>query len=244
MYYKKCVCEYDGTRYSGWQSQISGNTIQQKLESALRKLYASPVVIAGSGRTDAGVHALGQVFSFRSDIYRDNRSVTLALNDMLPRDIGIISSEDAPEGFHAQFDAKSKTYLYKILNRPTRAVLDSDRVWFRRDEIDIFKLNLILSPLAGTRDFTSFCVAESVKENMVRTVNFISAEKDGNHILIRVNADGFLHNMVRIMVGTAVTLLKNNKDESDMGKILKIKDRRAAGVTAPAQGLYLEKVFY
>jgi tRNA pseudouridine38-40 synthase len=244
MYYKKCVCEYNGSRYSGWQAQAGGKSIQQQIEGALNKLYSSPINIIGSGRTDAGVHALGQVFSFRSEIYRENKAVVCALNDTLPRDIGILSSEDAPEGFHAQFDAKDKTYLYKILNRTTRAALDTGRVWFRRDRIDLLRLNSLLSVLAGSHDFTSFCVAESRKENMIRTVNSISAEKSGDCILIRINANGFLHNMVRIIVGTAVTLTIKEKDEECLRKILAAKNRTAAGVTAPPCGLYLEKVNY
>jgi tRNA pseudouridine38-40 synthase len=244
MFYKKCICEYDGSRYCGWQSQIGGGGVQQKIEGCLHKLYGTPVNIIGSGRTDAGVHALGQVFSFRSDIYRENKAVICALNDMLPRDIAILSSEDAPDGFHAQFDAKNKTYLYRILNRSTRTALEVGRVWFRRDKIDILNLNLILSTLAGTHDFTSFCVAESRKDNMERTINTLCAERDGEYIIIRINADGFLHNMVRIIVGTAVMLSIKGGGDADMLKILSARNRTAAGVTAPSCGLYLEKVNY
>ncbi|MDR2401241.1 MAG: tRNA pseudouridine(38-40) synthase TruA [Deferribacteraceae bacterium] len=244
MYHKKCVCEYDGSRYSGWQSQIGGNSIQQKIEAALYKLYGEKINIIGSGRTDAGVHALGQVFSFRSEIYRENKAVVFALNTTLPRDIGILSSEDAPEGFHAQFDAKNKTYLYRILNRPARAALDADRVWFRWDNIDAARLNQLLSVLKGSYDFTSFCAAESIKENMVRTINALTAERSGEYINIRINADCFLHNMVRIIVGTAVMLTVKGEDESCMFKILSSKNRTAAGLTAPPYGLYLEKVNY
>jgi tRNA pseudouridine38-40 synthase len=244
MNYKKCVCEYNGLRYSGWQAQAGGNSIQQHIERALNKLYSSPISIIGSGRTDAGVHALGQVFSFRSEIYRENKAVVCALNDTLPRDIGILSSEDAPEGFHAQFDAKDKTYLYKVLCRQTRAALDTGRVWFRRDMIDVLRLNSLLSVLEGSHDFTSFCVAESRKADMIRTINSISAEKSGEYLLIRINANGFLHNMVRIIVGTAVTLTIKGEDGERMRKILAAKNRTSAGVTAPPYGLYLEKVNY
>jgi tRNA pseudouridine38-40 synthase len=244
MYYKKCVCEYEGSRYNGWQSQLTGRTVQQSIEKSLYKLYEAPVSIVGSGRTDSGVHALGQVFSYRSEKYRDNKAVVCALNDTLPNDIGIISAEDAPEGFHAQFDAVNKTYLYKILNRPVRAALDYGRVWFRRDDIDVSLLNDILSVLTGTHDFTSFCVAESIKDDMLRTVNFASAEKNGDYIRIRVNANGFLHNMVRIIVGTAVTLTIKGGGGADMRRILEARNRCAAGLTAPPYGLYLEKVYY
>jgi tRNA pseudouridine38-40 synthase len=244
MFYKKCICEYNGARYCGWQSQIGGGSIQQKIEDALQKLYGTNISIIASGRTDAGVHALGQVFSFRSDIYRDNRAVICALNDILPKDIAILSAQDMPEGFHAQFDAKSKTYLYKVLNRSTRAALDDGRVWFRRDKIDILNLNLILSALAGRHDFTSFCVAESKKEDMHRTINYLSAERGGDYINIRINANGFLHNMVRIIAGTAVMLCIKGGGAVEMLKILSAKNRTAAGVTAPAYGLYLEQVIY
>jgi len=244
MYYKKCLCEYNGARYAGWQFQDGYDTIQNQIEAALEKLYNERVRIAGAGRTDAGVHARGQVFSYSTAIDRPNHAIMCALNSMLPRDIAITSAEDVPPEFHAQFSAVSKTYCYHILNRQARAALEHERMWFRRIPIDIELLCVILEPIVGTHDFTSFCVKKSLKKNSVRTVNFITACKEGDYIKIRINADGFLHNMVRIIVGSAVQLTLDGGAPDDMKAILDARDRRAARVTAPPQGLYLEEVIY
>jgi tRNA pseudouridine38-40 synthase len=244
MYGKACICEYDGTAYCGWQWQLGKRSIQESIESALEKLYVKRIKIEGSGRTDSGVHALGQVFSFRTELFRDNCSIVQALNSMLPKDIGILSAYDVSPDFNARFCAINKTYLYKILNRSTRAAIDRNRVWYRREAIDLEALKTCLLPIVGVHDFTSFCAAEGVKKDMVRTVNFITVEKAGDIINIRINANGFLHNMVRIIVGSAVNIVLNGGSAEDTEKILKVKNRTAAGVTAPSQGLYLESVHY
>jgi tRNA pseudouridine38-40 synthase len=244
VYYKACVCEYDGTAYCGWQWQLGKCSVQESIETALEKLYADKIRIEGSGRTDSGVHALGQVFSFRTELFRDNHSIVQALNSLLPKDIGILSAKDVSPDFNARFCAKHKTYLYKILNRATRAAVDRNRVWYRRELINPAALEDCLTPIVGVHDFTSFCAAESVKNHMVRTVNFIAVEKSGDVISIRINADGFLHNMVRIIVGTSVNIVINDEGAERMKKILEVKNRTAAGVTAPPQGLYLESVYY
>lgn len=220
------------------------NTIQETIEKSLFTLYDENIRIIGSGRTDSGVHALAQVFHFYADKHRDNYAIMQALNSTLPRDIAVLSVIDAPEGFHAQFSAVSKTYKYIILNRPARGALDATRAWFRRKPLDEGKINEILSYLVGSHDFTSFCVRKSVKENCVRTLNFASAVREGDHIIIKLNAGGFLHNMIRIIVGTAVHMVYDNDEPSKIIDILEAKDRDAAGITAPAHGLYLEKVYY
>lgn len=243
-YHKKCVCEYNGTAYAGWQAQRRLPTVQETIEASLKILYSEDISIIGSGRTDSGVHAMGQVFSYSTDIFRDNHAIVQALNSTLPKDIAILSAEDVNEGFNAQFSAKSKTYKYVILNRQSRAGLDHNRVWFRRGYIDVDHLGSLLEVLRGTHDFTTFCAAKSLKENCVRTVNCTHAERDGDYIIIRINANGFLHNMVRIIVGTAVSFVFEGFHKEHMLEILLAKDRRLAGVTAPPQGLYLEKVFY
>lgn len=244
MFYKKCFCEYNGARYAGWQFQDGADTIQNRIETALEKLYNDRIRIAGAGRTDAGVHARGQVFSYNTGIDRPNHAIMCALNSILPRDIAVIGVEDTFSGFHAQFSAVSKTYHYIILNRQARAALEHERMWFRRIPLDIDLLRAILQPLAGTHDFASFCVKKSLKKNTVRTVNFITASQERDYIKIKINANGFLHNMARIIVGSAVQLTFENAEPADMQAILDAKDRRAAGVTAPPQGLYLEEVFY
>ncbi|MDR0453712.1 MAG: tRNA pseudouridine(38-40) synthase TruA [Deferribacteraceae bacterium] len=244
MFFKKCLCEYNGARYSGWQFQDGCDTVQERIETALEKLYNKKIRIAGAGRTDAGVHARGQVFSYNTAIDRPNHAIMCALNSMLPRDIAIIGVEDVTQEFHAQFSAVSKTYSYLILNRQARAALEHERMWFRRVPIDVDLMCAVLRPLAGTHDFTSFCVKKSLKKNSVRTVNFINAAKEGDCIKIRINADGFLHNMVRIIVGSAVQLTYEGGSPVDMKAALAARDRRAARATAPPQGLYLEEVLY
>ncbi len=244
MFNKKCLCEYNGAGYAGWQFQDGLDTIQQQIETALEKLYNNNIRIAGAGRTDAGVHAYGQVFSYNTEIDRPNHAIMCALNSMLPRDIAVTRVEDALPGFHAQFSAINKTYHYLILNREARAALEHERMWFRRMPIDVDLLRSVLEPLAGTHDFASFCVKKSLKKNTVRTVNFITADKNGDYIKIRINANGFLHNMVRIIVGSAVQLTLEGGTPADMKAILEARDRRTARVTAPPQGLYLEEVFY
>ena len=244
-YRKKCVCEYNGTAYSGWQTQDKSHpTIQSEIEASLKILYGTDISIMGSGRTDAGVHACAQVFHYSTNLYRKNHAIVQALNSTLPKDIAILSAEDAEPDFHAMISAKSKTYKYLILNRQSRAALDHARVWFRRAYIDVDYMNSLLQVLAGTHDFTSFCVAKSLKKSCVRTINFIKAEREGEYISVRVNASGFLHNMVRIIVGTAVDFTLDGFTVDDMARALEAKDRRVTGVTAPPQGLYLEEVFY
>jgi tRNA pseudouridine38-40 synthase len=245
MYRKKCLCEYDGTAYSGWQFQEGLVTIQDTIEKALSPLYGGEkITIMGSGRTDSGVHAMGQVFHYTTNIWRENRSVTNSLNSVLPRDIAIISTEDVPLDFHAQMSAISKTYKYVILNRDARAGLDNNRVWFRRSPIDVDLLRKLLEPLVGTHDFTTFCVRKSIKQNSVRTINFINVEKSGDYVIVRLNANGFLHNMIRIIMGTAVNMTFEGGTPEQMVKILAARDRLAALATAPPHGLYLEEVFY
>ncbi|GAB7141199.1 tRNA pseudouridine(38-40) synthase TruA [Deferribacterales bacterium RsTz2092] len=244
-YRKLCVCEYDGTNYCGWQIQDEGVTIQGEIERVLSQLYGGQrVAIIGSGRTDSGVHALGQVFHYTADIYRENHSVLFALNTMLSRDIGVLDVRDVPLDFHAQLSAVSKTYKYVILNRRTRAALDTNRAWYRRDRLDVEYIANLLKLIEGNHDFTSFCVKSSVKEECVRLINWTSAERNGDYINIKINANGFLHNMVRIIVGTAVQFAVEKRTPSDILDIIAAKARRSAGITAPPQGLYLERVHY
>lgn len=239
-----CICEYLGTAYSGWQRQLNGTSVQEIIEGVLAGVFSEPVKIAGSGRTDSGVHALGQVFSFKSRIYRDPFTVTKALNCLLPKDIAVLGSASVPDGFHAGKSVVSKTYVYKIINRPVPSAIYSDRALWIRTPIDMGKLNAALSYLEGTHDFTSFCVRKTKKENSVRTVNFARARRSGDTVLIEVNSGGFLHNMVRIIAGTCVNLVVKGGRPEEIKEMLSALDRRKAGVTAPARGLYQKEVFY
>jgi tRNA pseudouridine38-40 synthase len=241
---KRCICEYDGSAYSGWQCQDGVPSVQEEIEKALLKLFGEEIRINSSGRTDAGVHALGQVFHFDSTVYRSPETVTRAVNSMIPRDIVILDTLDVPDSFDARKSAKNKTYLYRIINRPVRASLENGRAWYRRSYLDEKKLAELLVPLIGKHDFASFCVKKSLKENTVRTVNSITCNRIGDIIELHYNGNGFLHNMVRIITGTAVELCFTGGTAADMERIIAMKDREAAFMTAPACGLYLEKVNY
>ncbi len=244
LYNTACLCEYLGTAYSGWQRQPNGVSIQGVIENVLSGVFAEPVKIAGSGRTDSGVHAMGLVFSFKSRVYRDPFTVTKALNCLLPKDIAVLDTVPAPENFHAGKSAVSKTYLYKIINRPVPSALYNDRALWIRSPIDTERLNDALGFLTGRHDFASFCVKKTKKENSVRTVNFARASRTGDTVEIEINADGFLHNMVRIITGTCVNLVIKGGRPETIKEMLAALDRRKAGVTAPPHGLYQKEVFY
>ncbi|KAA0259541.1 tRNA pseudouridine(38-40) synthase TruA [Deferribacter autotrophicus] len=241
---KKCVVEYDGTNFYGWQRQKNVRTVQKVIEDALSKIYKAEIKIVGSGRTDTGVHALGQVFHFTASRYLENRSVLMGLNSILPDDVVIKKVDDVDNNFHAQKSAKSKTYLYKIYNHPVRSAIYRNRAWWIREEIRLEKFEELLNCFVGEKDFSAMCLKRSVPENPVRKINFVNISKEDTFINIEINANGFLHNMVRNIVGTVVDIYFNNGCVDDIEKILESRDREQAGRTAPAHGLYLKEVFY
>lgn len=244
LYNKKCTVEYDGTEFHGWQFQKDLTTVQGEIETALKRIYKKDISIIGSGRTDAGVHALAQVFNFRAERFIDSSSLKLGLNSLLPRSIVIKDVTDVDINFHAQKSAKSKTYLYKILNSDTPSALLRNRVWWIRNIFDLDKLSEIITKFVGTFDFSAMCTMKSLKENSVRTVNFIKLYKTDEIINIEINANGFLHNMVRNIIGTSFYIYRKDLPPDTVLEILKSKDRQRGGPTAPPQGLYLKEVFY
>jgi tRNA pseudouridine38-40 synthase len=244
QYTKKLTLEYVGTNFAGWQVQDNGRTVQEELQKALLKLYKQKITAAGSGRTDSGVHALGQVASYRADMHLPDRGVVLGLNSMLPDDMAVIKCEDVPSDFHAQYSAVSKTYLYKIHASPVRSAIHADRSWWVKCRLDVQRMGALLKLFEGEHDFTSFCVLVSLRKNNVRTINSTACyEKDGL-ICIEINGNGFLHNMVRIIVGTLVRAVKKELDDSYITNALNAANRKAAGPTAVPAGLYLKEVFY
>lgn len=243
-YNTACICEFMGTAYSGWQRQKNGKAIQEIIENVLAGIFAQDIKIAGSGRTDAGVHALGQVFSFKSTMYREPAVVTKALNGLLPKDIAILNTVSVPLDFHAGKSVRSKTYVYKILNRPYPSALHYNRALWVRAPIDMDMLNETLSYFTGRHDFASFCVGRTKKENSCRTIYFAKAEKHGDMIDLEINASGFLHNMVRIITGTCINIVTKGGKPEDVKSIMAALDRKKAGTTAPACGLYQKEVFY
>jgi len=244
LYYKKIVLEYIGTDFVGWQVQANGRSVQEELHNALSQMYKTKVTTVGSGRTDSGVHALGQVASFRTERYISPDAVLKGLNSLLPDDVSIISVEDMPEGFHAQASSKSKTYLFKIFASNIRSARYAGRSWWVKAELDYKKIEALLKPLEGEHDFSSFCMVASLKDDNIRRINSTKCYMDGDIICVEINGNGFLHNMVRIIVGTVVEAVRRDYGTDYIKKVLDAKDRNKAGPTAHAAGLYLKEVFY
>lgn len=241
----KLVLEYDGAAYRGWQRQGDQPTIQKILEESLGKITRESITLYGSGRTDAGVHALHQVANFRTQSRIPVDNLFRGTNSLLPRDIAIKEMEEVAEDFHARYSAKSKSYLYRILNAPVRSPLQRNTAWFIRRSLDLDKMAEALSRLRGNHDFTSFCAAGSEVKTCVRTIlrAELSREPEGV-ISITVEADGFLRHMVRNIVGTLVEIGAGDGEAERIGDILEAKDRGRAGITAPPQGLFLQHVRY
>ena len=242
--YKLTLC-YDGGRYSGWQKQ--GNTpgtIQEKLESLLSKLLKQEVEIAGSGRTDAGVHARMQVCSFRADTGLRPDELLSLLRRYLPEDIGALSLETAPPRFHARLNCKEKTYMYRIWNSEAPNIFERRYLYSFPDSIDLDRMRQAAEYLTGRHDFTSFCSNKRMKKSPVRNLKRISIEKNGDELRLRLTGDGFLYNMVRIIVGTLLLTGTGQISPEEIPAILAARDRSKAGPTAPAQGLTLWEVCY
>jgi tRNA pseudouridine38-40 synthase len=241
----KLLIEYDGTEYQGWQVQPKGPTIQGILEEKLRLLTGDPIRIFGSGRTDSGVHALGQVAHFKTKSPMDIHSMQRALNSLLPPDIVIQKIEEVHEGFHARKDSKSKVYEYRILNRNLRSAFQRGYIWHIPQKLNLTEMKKATQSLIGEHDFSAFRTVGSPTRTTVRRV--IRAEwRRGRDGLIRfeIEANGFLKQMVRSIIGTLVEVGKGKMKDVELQRILESKDRKKAGPTAPAQGLFLKEVRY
>jgi tRNA pseudouridine38-40 synthase len=242
--YKLVLC-YDGTRYNGWQKQgNTKNTIQETVETALGGVFGSPVEAAASGRTDEGVHALGQVVSFRAGSALSEDEILRELRRRLPADIGVISLEKAPPRFHARLSCRRKTYVYRVWNSDAPCVFERKYVLIEPGELDVDAMRAAAAAMVGTHDYISFCSAKHMKHSSVRTVNSISIDRQGSELRFTFIGDGFLYNMVRIMVGTLLEVGLGRRDAADIPGILSARDRSAAGPTAPAKGLFLQGVEY
>ena len=239
----KVIVEYDGANYSGWQRQTNSNSVQQTIEECLYCLTTRNIVIHGAGRTDAGVHAIGQVFHFDDDAIPADRYAG-ALNSKLPHDIRAISSKAVGNDFHSRFDAIGKRYQYKILNQKRPIVIQRNYAWRVSKNIDIEKMRIAAKDLVGEHDFSSFMATRSFVNMTVRNIHHIEIAKDENQIILDVYGNGFLRSMVRIIAGTLVEMGTDQKDYRHMKKIIKAKNRSSAGITAPASGLYLMEVYY
>ena len=241
----KMTIEYDGSNYLGWQVQPRGLTIQGILEEKLALLTGQRTQVTASGRTDAGVHALNQVAHFRTESQMDIRSFQKALNSLLPPDILIKKIEEVKEGFHARKSARSKTYVYQILNHPLRSPFHRTMAWHISQKLDLGEMKKATSYLVGEHDFSAFRSVGSPTRTATRRV--LRAEwkmGKGGFIRFEIEATGFLKQMVRAIVGTLVEVGKGRIESKEVMKIIDSRDRKKAGPTAPARGLFLKEVKY
>lgn len=240
----KLTIAYDGTNYCGWQVQPNGITVEEVVNKALKKLTGEDIQVIGASRTDSGVHALGNVAVFDTHTTIPPERISYALNQRLPEDIVIVKSEEVAEDFHPRYCDCSKTYEYHILN--TRIPIPTKRLtnYFVSYDLDVEKMRKAAGYLIGEHDFVSFCNVRTDVEDTVRTVTELEILKDGEEITIRISGNGFLYNMVRIIVGTLIRAGRGFYEPEKVKEILEAKDRKAAGVTAPPHGLILAEIRY
>ena len=237
------IC-YDGTRYRGWQRLPGADgSIQGKLEQTLSRILEEPIEISGSGRTDAGVHAQHQIANFHTNSTMSCREILEQLRRYLPEDIGIYSCKDVSERFHARLNAKEKTYRYRIWNTDAPCVFDRKFVAQLEQPLDIRAMEEAASHLVGTHDFSAFCANKNFKKSTVRSIRAIQIQSEGNEIQITVTGNGFLHNMVRILVGTLVEVGLGTRSEQSIPQLFG-GVRSEAGMLMPPQGLCLMEVYY
>lgn len=242
----KCIVAYDGTSYAGWQRQKDQVTIQSEIEDAMKKLLRTHVPIDGSGRTDAGVHASGQVFSFHYDLPMPLKSFKTALNRLLPADICVLEVEETVSDFHARFSAKGKTYAYHIYRSELRNPFRHRTAWQVYGPLDVERMRMAAAFMEGTHDFSAFMASGSSVKDAVRTIYEITIDTvdHDEEVHMTFSGNGFLYNMVRIMTGLLVEVGKGKKSPESVKTIIDSRIRSNAPLTAPAQGLFLMKVHY
>ena len=237
------IC-YDGTRYRGWQ-RLPGkdDTLQGKLETALSRILEEPIEISGSGRTDAGVHARGQVANFHTESAMSAADILANLRRYLPEDIGIYSCKDVSPRFHARLNAKEKTYRYRIWNSDAPCVFERRYVAVMPEQLDLDAMRSAAEKLVGEHDFSAFCGNPKFKKSTVRYIRSIDIRREGGEVVLEYTGNGFLHNMVRILTGTLVEVGRGERSADSIPAIFGGK-RAEAGFLAPAQGLCLMEVYY
>jgi tRNA pseudouridine38-40 synthase len=241
----KLTVEYDGRPYVGWQRQAAGQSVQGEIESAIAKFSGETPRLHAAGRTDAGVHALGQVAHFDLERTTDAKVVREAINAYLrPQPISIVDAEPVPANFHARLSARYRRYIYKVLNRPARPALDIGRMWHVPYDLDIAAMRAGAAHLIGQHDFTSFRATECQAKSPVKTLDRFDIVQDGELLAFEVGARSFLHHQVRNMVGTLVLVGRGKWKPEQVAEALQARDRSAAGPTAPPDGLYLVGVDY
>lgn len=236
--------EYDGTSYSGWQIQPHARSIQVELNRALSQVADHQVSCIAAGRTDAGVHASGQVVHFDTEVQRANHSWVAGSNAHLPADISVLWSSIAVPDFHARFSAVARSYSYRFLNRPVRPALERHRCWWVRAPLDHARMHRAAQALQGEHDFSAFRAASCQAATAVRRITDITVERHGDWVVLHCRANAFLHHMVRNITGCLLKIGTGAAAEDWLATLLSGRDRRLAGVTAPPQGLTLTHVEY
>lgn len=237
------IC-YDGSAFHGWQVQKNALAVQQVLQDAIEAVFGERLDVKGCSRTDSGVHANMYCCNFFTDMSISCEGVVMALNTKLPKQIAVLSCREVEQDFHARYNCKSKQYVYKLYNAKIRNPFYADYAYHYRWHIDEDYLNTEAQAFVGTHDFSGFCSSKSDVEDTVRTISSISVKRDGDMVLFTVEADGFLYNMVRIIVGTLIFVNEGKIAQGELAEVIESKCRKRAGKTAPPNGLYLNKVVY
>ena len=240
----KLTVAYDGTDYCGWQIQPNGITVEEVLNRKLSELTGEKITVIGASRTDSGVHAQGNVAVFDSDTSIPPERIAYALNRKLPEDIVVIRSEEVPSDWHPRYQDTVKTYEYHILNREMPDTVRRRDTYFVSWPLDLDKMRTAAGYLKGEHDFKSFCNIRTDVEDTVRTIYDLDIVREGALVTVRIRGNGFLYNMVRIIVGTLLRVGRGFYTPEKVKEILDAKERTAAGVTAPPQGLVLVKIEY
>ena len=236
--------KYDGSAYHGWQRQDNAITVQQRVEEALEKLFCSRLSVTGCSRTDTGVHANCFKCNFHAEKEIPHEKIISGMNFFLPEDIAVYESQSVSDDFNARFDCRSKEYIYKIYNGKVRDPFLVNKAYFYRYPLDADFLDRQAKDYIGTYDFSAFRAAGATTKTTVRTVYNAGVERQGDLVIFRVEADGFLYNMVRIMVGTLLNISEGKIKSGTIPEIIESGDRLRAGKTEAPEGLYLNKVYY
>ncbi|WP_226660052.1 tRNA pseudouridine(38-40) synthase TruA [Pseudalkalibacillus hwajinpoensis] len=241
----KMTLSYDGTAYNGYQVQPNGRTVQEEVQRALKQMHkGETIIVTGSGRTDARVHACGQVIHFDTTLSIPLENWTRALNAQLPDDVRVLHTEAVSSDFHARYDVVRKTYQYRVHNRAAVDVFRRNYAVHEPHTLNVLEMKRAAADLIGEHDFTSFCASKTDVKNKVRTIYRIEIEQMQDELVFTFEGSGFLYNMVRILMGTLLEVGKGRRSANEMSSILNAKDRNKAGKTAPPHGLYLWEVSY